>query len=836
MPSLSSGGSSPLLCPVKKGYENQILATMEKFDPETKAYLATLKDKEEVLLEETYLKEDIEKGAKKVAKKVSEAPPKAACREMVFHDCTHYSFFKRLKHATRFLLKAREPSIVPCPPSSLEVKKGLHLDPTGLHVTFDEGFRVLNERGLCLFQVEKGRGFLVGAAGARIDVYGNRGYLHYKESAARSYVVKQTIEKLEKPSLDEIIIYGDLITQNGEIKPYKVFFSTKESYGLRVKATCKGLAPFGVYQSSLKEQKTHAMGAQTTSYLKEDYREISTREHGLDRQDNHFSSFLCEFNEPFSSGSIDSTYSFAPLFFHHSSATNTSRIDFFRSASRTVFEKKAFHYLIRVDQDSFDFISYQEDSPEKVMAKYTAHTGKMAPPPSWSKEGLILGIKRDFSDIHKVLDQICREVQVAAVWIEDWPGSIYSGWWRIVRDWRLCVLEKKGWLMEVSKLKKKHNLEGVLTYFSPTASRGGDLFNKAKELGYLVKGEDGKVFLITESKFQSGLIDLTRERVRQWYASNYLAPHFTENLAIGAMMDFSENYPLTAKPEPETNLTALEAHQLYPEFWSDTIFLAQQIYEKNKDKKQKDLLFFRRGFTHRARPYMAAPKEDTCHIWMGDQMTGWGKNNGLASILPYALSLGLSGKPYFHFDLGLYSSLSAPSIFGRILRLFGVTRERSRELMLRCMELSAFMSLMRSHEGMHRGMQLWDSEEMISHLGRCQKIFEALKPSAERWEQQEYRVSGAPLIRPMWWEGMQMELSDQAMYGKDIVFKPIVTENARSCRIWLPKGANWVHVFTGEKKVGIGSKKSIYVDAPLGQPAVFVREGAQAEREMRSLL
>ena len=72
-------------------------------------------------------------------------------------------------------------------------------------------------------------------------------------------------------------------------------------------------------------------------------------------------------------------------------------------------------------------------------------------------------------------------------------------------------------------------------------------------------------------------------------------------------------------------------------------------------------------------------------MWAGDQNVDWSEDDGLPSVITAALSLGLSGHGLSHSDLGGYTTL------------YGM--RRTKELLLRWIELAAFSPLMRSHEG-----------------------------------------------------------------------------------------------------------------------------------------
>lgn len=610
---------------------------------------------------------------------------------------------------------------------------------------------------------------------------------------------------------------------------------------LRVVTTTDGLEQLGIRLSKQQGDQLHGMGAQSEFAL-QGFREISTRELGVDKGDNFFATLYTELTNPHSSGSPSTTYSFAPSLFWRKAAGAASILAV-RTPERTVVENNVADALIvRTDTNQLEFTLYSGESYNEAMDTFTGHIGRMMPPPKWTQEGAIIGIKRSFADMQRVFEKSKEGgLKVAAAWVENWCGDIYSMWWRVLRTWCLSPEDHQTWLSEVEQLSDASGIKGMLTYFSPTVSENTKIFNEARAQGYLVNNEQDSPYLITESQFRCGLLDLTREEVREWFVDEYLLPHFRKDenrraLSMGAMIDFSENYPKDAKPRASTGLSASQVHQLFPEFWAMTVNLLLAKLEQESPGSSEELLFFRRGFTVRPPAEGEASAVDPFQIWMGDQITSWGRHNGLASLLPYALSLGLTGKPYVHADIGLYTTLRANGLIGFLFRLAGAIEERNEELLIRSMEINAFMALMRSHEGMMQDLQYWDSPNMIEHFAKCQRLFDTLRPARERLSD-EYQQTGAPIIRPMWWHSKIPEaakLEDQAMYGPDIVFKPIVKPGVDRTPIFLPEG-HWVNVFTGENFESSPDNRWIEVDAPLGQPALLARLATEAERELSTL-
>lgn len=83
--------------------------------------------------------------------------------------------------------------------------------------------------------------------------------------------------------------------------------------------------------------------------------------------------------------------------------------------------------------------------------------------------------------------------------------------------------------------------------------------------------------------------------------------------------------------------------------------------------------------------------------WAGDQNVDWSYSDGLPSVIPAALSLGMSGIGLTHFDIGLYTTFVIEAKDQPDKSTVNMTR--SEELFLRSAELAVFTAVMRTHEG-----------------------------------------------------------------------------------------------------------------------------------------
>ena len=78
-----------------------------------------------------------------------------------------------------------------------------------------------------------------------------------------------------------------------------------------------------------------------------------------------------------------------------------------------------------------------------------------------------------------------------------------------------------------------------------------------------------------------------------------------------------------------------------------------------------------------------------------------------------------------------------------------------------------------------------------------------------------------PVMRPLFYhynEEKAYTEKTEYLLGRDILVAPVIKEGAISRKVYLPQD-QWIHVFSGKSYNG-GIHE---IDAPMGQPPVFVR-------------
>jgi alpha-glucosidase len=451
--------------------------------------------------------------------------------------------------------------------------------------------------------------------------------------------------------------------------------------------------------------------------------------------------------------------------------------------------------------------------PIEIVTALSDTTGRMQPLPDWIQRGAIVGMQGGTERVREVLAQLQEAgTPVAGFWLQDWVGKRQTPlgsrlWW----NWQLNQTQYPSFGELVSDLSNQ-NIR-VLTYINPyLVNVEGDpaftrnLYAEARDGGYLVLDGAGVPYVHVSGTFEAGLLDLTDEEAVQWYKQVIR----DELLAVGAsgyMADFGEALAFDSVTAHRQDPYVL--HNQWPVLWAQ---LNHELLQE-QGLLGEVVFFTRAGFTR-------SPGLSSL-FWTGDQMVGWDEFDGMASALTGLLTSGLSGTSLNHSDIGGYTS------YGDIVR--------SEELLLRWIEWSAFTTLFRTHEGNtpEANAQIYSSEAALAQFTKFARLYAALAPYRKTLMQQA-ATTGAPLVRHLLLEYPRdpraWEQGREFMLGSDVLVAPVFAPGANTVSVYIPEG-RWVHLYSGQLYETSGS---VEVDAPIGEPAVFYRDGSSAGQALRA--
>jgi alpha-glucosidase len=447
----------------------------------------------------------------------------------------------------------------------------------------------------------------------------------------------------------------------------------------------------------------------------------------------------------------------------------------------------------------------RESAPE-LLGSLTEILGRQPVLPEWTQEGMWLGVQGGPDTIRRKLDDALQAgINVSALWVQDWVGRRLTSFGsQLMWNWRYD--EER--YPELPRLIEELHGRGIrfLGYINPFLAVERELYREASRQGFCVKDGSGRDLMVTITDFPAAMIDLTNPAAREW-----IKRVIRENmLGIGLdgwMADYGEYLPPGAILDSGESWE--QVHNSYPVLWARVN--REAVAEAGREN---DVVFFMRAGYHGSTSLSPA-------FWAGDQLVSWSINDGLATVIPAGISLGLQGGAHFHHDLGGFTTVAWV--------------RRSKELFLRWAELSAFSLQMRSHEGNRpeRNWQFDSDSETLMFLARMTRIYDALK--AYRLQAlQEYQHSGlAPIRHPyLHYEADPRlhALKYQYLFGRDLLVAPVISPRRRSRHVYLPDD-RWIHLWSG-KACTPGWQR---VPAALGEPPVFYRENSPFARDFAAL-
>ena len=384
---------------------------------------------------------------------------------------------------------------------------------------------------------------------------------------------------------------------------------------------------------------------------------------------------------------------------------------------------------------------------------------------------------------------------VSVLWSEDWRGgTVTDDDYTLDEDW----LADSKLYPDLPKLTGDLHALGYkfLTYNNTFITQGADVFAETLAKQYGIRRADGSAYTFTGSKFEPAtLLDLWNPAARAWAAAKYATG--LQDGADGWMADFAEWLPTDAVLADGSS--GLDRHQSYPvEFQRfNRDLLAAQAAQDGVER-----LFFVRSAWLGSQALVSV-------VWAGDQQTDFSVGDGLPSVVPIGLGLGMTGFPYFGSDIAGYAS-------------FG-TEPTNKELFYRWVELGALSPIMRTHHGKNAQANFqWEHDpDSEAHFRRWTIVHAQLWPYL--W--QLASDPALPMMRPVALHDPTFApgwtATDQYLLGDRLLVAPVVEPAKASRNVALPAG-RWYPLFGGEALQG---PATLAVAASLTDIPVFVPEG-----------
>ncbi|MDQ3370353.1 MAG: hypothetical protein M3680_33455, partial [Myxococcota bacterium] len=424
-----------------------------------------------------------------------------------------------------------------------------------------------------------------------------------------------------------------------------------------------------------------------------------------------------------------------------------------------------------------------------------AWTGKPARPPATVFAPWIDAMFGE-ANVRRVAQKLRAEgIAGSVIWTEDWRGGqdTATTGYALHEDWRVDRAMYPGFEQLADDIRALGF--AFHTYNNTFLDETADVHAEAVALGHVIDREDGTPYHFTGVKFTpSTMLDLSSPAAVSWAKSV-----MGEALTLGSdgwMADFAEWLPTDAVLA--SGESALAVHNRYPVDWAR---FNHELFATSPAGRPAPIYFMRSAWLH-SQPLVQV-------MWAGDQQTDWSEGDGLPSVIPIGLGLGLAGFPYFGHDIGGYMSQG--------------TTPTSQELFYRWTTFGALSPVMRTHHGrsVHDNVQWERDAGTIAHFRRWTR-FHVQLAAYLTGSIGSFERDGLPLFRMIALdhpdEAWAWTTIDQYLLGDRILVAPIQQEGATTRTVQLPAGS-WVPLFGGAPVSGDITATAGVTEIPAFVPA-----------------
>ncbi len=373
-------------------------------------------------------------------------------------------------------------------------------------------------------------------------------------------------------------------------------------------------------------------------------------------------------------------------------------------------------------------------------------------------------------------------------------------WYGVEQDMGRLEWEPSQWPDHKAMLDSLRNLNVNLVAISqPYVLRNGraiDNYNELAPKGLFVADSTGKAPQeVTIWVGEGGMFDVSNPDTRAWLRDRYRS--LTDEGITGWWGDLGEP---EVHPETAMHANGLNARLYHNKYGNDWSSIISELFASEYPDRR--LMTLMRGGTTGLQRHSVFP-------WSTDVSRSWG---GLEPQIRIMLNSGLSGMGYMSSDLGG----------------FAVDPDNAYmpELYVRWLQSGLFSPVFRTHAQQYAEPYNYPQYE---------DIIRALVLERYRWLPYNYTLayenasSGYPLVRPLDFEkpadGKYDNISDQYMWGSELMVAPVMTEGATSRKVVFPDGTTWYDYRDPRVSYAGGTTLEAY-PAPLDVLPLFVRRGA----------
>ncbi len=401
-----------------------------------------------------------------------------------------------------------------------------------------------------------------------------------------------------------------------------------------------------------------------------------------------------------------------------------------------------------------DYCVIGGENPKEIVSNYGCLTGLPTLPPAWT---FGLWLSTSFTTDY---DEDTVTHFVDGMKQRDIPLSVFhfDCFWMKAFHWcdfqwdETFFPDPVGFL---GRLKQK-GLK-ISVWINSYIAQASQLFEAAKQNGYLLKTPSGGVWQTDQWQAGMGIVDFTNPEARSWFCESL--NRLMDEGVDAFKTDFGERIPTDACYFDGSD--PVKMHNYYPYIYNKTVF---ECLEKRKGHG-KAVVF--------ARSATAGCQKFPVH-WGGDCLSNF---EAMAETLRAGLSLGLCGFGFWSHDIGGFEGNPDPAVYKRWIQ-FGLLSSHSRL----------------HGSGSYRVPWNFD-EEAVDVLRFFTKLKCRLMPTL--WSAaKEASESALPMLRAMLLEfpddPITHYLDMQYMLGGQILVAPVMNRDG-AASYYLPTG-KWTHL------------------------------------------